>query len=79
MIKNVSDVERVVTDFVKKKFSVNQVHVAQVDFKDGLWVARGGFVTPECPLAMFFVKVDPQENILAYKTMCVMKEASYVR
>ena len=72
MIKDVHDVERVVISFLKSKFHVEHIHVLQVEYEDNVWAAEGGFVGKDCPLAIFTVKVDRDENILSNKVACAI-------
>ncbi len=72
MIKDISDVERVVTNFLRTKFHVDHIHVLQVEYENNVWTAEGGFVGKDCPLAVFTVKVDREENILSNKVACAI-------
>ena len=72
MIKDVEGVERVVTKFLRGKFHVEHIHVLQTDYENGVWAAEGGFVGKDCPLAIFTVKVDKEENILSSKVACAI-------
>jgi len=75
LIKNISDVETVVADFVRQRFSINHVHVLQVDYDQGVWTAEGGFVAKDCPLALFTIKVDREGNVLSNRIACAMPQA----
>lgn len=65
MIKDISDVETLVADFVRERFGVIHVHVLQIDYDQGVWTAEGGFVAKDCPLAVLTVKVDKEGDVLA--------------
>ncbi len=72
LIKDIHDVERVVVSFLKSKFHVDHIHILQVDYENNVWTAEGGFVGKDCPLAIFTVKVDRDENVLSNKVACAI-------
>ncbi len=76
MIADIHDVERVVSTFVRSLYNVDHVHVLQVDYENDVWTAQGGFITKDCPLAMFAVKVDRQERILSQRIVCAIPPGS---
>ena len=78
MIKDVHDVERVVSSFVRSLYNVEHVHVLQVDYENDVWTAEGGFITKDCPLAMFKVKVNREERILSQRIVCAIPPTSKV-
>jgi len=75
LIKDINDVETIVEGFVRQRFTVNHVHVLQVDYDQGVWTAEGGFVAKDCPLALFTIKVDKEGNILSNRIACAMPRA----
>lgn len=70
MIKSVQDVEKLVSDFLRTRFTAERIHILQVEYEKDVWTAEGGFVTKDCPMAIFTVKVDRDENILSNKVVC---------
>ncbi len=81
MIKDIHDVEKVVSAFLSSKFETEHVHVLRVAYEKDVWTAEGGFVAKDCPLAIFTVKVDREENILSQSITCAIppsgKEAEH--
>ncbi len=72
LIEDIHDVEQVVSAFVRSIYNVDHVHVLQVDYENDVWTAQGGFITKDCPLAMFAVKVDRQERIPSQRIVCAI-------
>ncbi len=81
MITDIHDVERVVSAFLHGKFETEHVHVLRVNYEKDIWTAEGGFIAKSCPLAIFTVKVDREENILSQNVACAIpasnKEAEH--
>ncbi len=72
MIKDIHDVEKVVSAFLRTKFETEHVHVLRVSYEKDVWTAEGGFIAEDCPLAIFTVKVDREENILSQSIACAI-------
>lgn len=72
MITNIHDVEKVVSEFLRSRFSIEHVHVLQVEYDKDVWTAEGGFVAKDCPLAVFTVKVDREGNVLSQRVVCAI-------
>jgi hypothetical protein len=72
LIEDIHDVERIVSAFVGRLYNVDHVHVLQVDYENDVWTAQGGFITKDCPLATFAIKVDRQEHILSQRIVCAI-------
>ncbi len=72
LIKDIHDVENLVSTFLRGKFSIDHIHVLQVDYDNDVWTAEGGFVAKDCPLAIFTVKVDREGNILSQRIACAV-------
>ncbi len=76
LIKDIHDLEKVVSSFVHGKFDTKHVHVLHVDYDKEIWTAEGGFVAKDCPLAIFTIKVDREGNILSQRIACAIPATS---
>ncbi len=72
MIKDIREVEKLASDFLRDRFVAERVHVLQVEYDKDVWTAEGGFITKECPMAIFTVKVDRDGNVLSNKVVCAL-------
>ncbi len=62
-VKEIHDVDKIVSAFPRGKFDIDFVHVLEVDYENDVWTAEGGFVAKDCPPATFTAKVDREGNI----------------
>ncbi len=76
MIKDIHDVEKVVSAFIRSRFETEHVHVLRVEYDKDVWTAQGGFIAKDCPLAIFTVKVGKEENILSQSIACAIPRTS---